>query len=169
VVRDIRNADRIKVIYRDEAEMQLIKQTAQKTAIKGARVLRDQLFPVKVDGANRTAVLDSNDDILSGAMEALCEENEVIIAKIHWLSNKENGKTYGSMVIYVTKGVDVKRLLEERWFHLAGESVSTNIFEPRQGPVQCYKCWNTGHKAFACKKEQVCGRFAQQGHQLRQC
>ena len=117
-MRDVRNADRIKVTYRDEAEMQLIQQTAQKTAIKGARVLRDQLFPVKVDGANRTAVLDSNGDILPGSMEALCKENEVIIAKIHWLSNKENGKTYGSIVIYVTKGVDAKRLLEERWFLL---------------------------------------------------
>jgi hypothetical protein len=51
VVRDVRNADRIKVICRDEAEMQLVKQTAQKTTIKGARVLSDQLFPVKVDGA----------------------------------------------------------------------------------------------------------------------
>ncbi|EXM13523.1 hypothetical protein FOTG_18025 [Fusarium oxysporum f. sp. vasinfectum 25433] len=169
VVRDVRNADRIKVICRDEAEMQLTKQTAEKTAIKGARVLRDQLFPVKVDGANRTAVLDLKGDILPGAMEALGKENEVTIAKIHWLSDKENGKTYGSMVIHVTKGADAKRLLEERWFHLAGESASTNVFEPRQGPVQCYKCWNTGHKAFACKKEQVCGRCAQQGHQHRQC
>ncbi|KAJ0126075.1 hypothetical protein HZ326_30822, partial [Fusarium oxysporum f. sp. albedinis] len=109
VVRDVRNADRIKVICRDEAEMQLTKQTAEKTAIKGARVLRDQLFPVKVDGANRTAVLDLKGDILPGAMEALGKENEVTIAKIHWLSDKENGKTYGSMVIHVTKGADAVR------------------------------------------------------------
>ena len=84
--------------------MQLVKETAEKTAIKGARVLRDQLFPVKVDGANRTAVLDSNGDMLSGVRDALGKENDVTIAKIHWLSNKENGKTYGSMVIYLTKG-----------------------------------------------------------------
>lgn len=82
-MRGVRNADRIKVICRDEAEMQLVKQTAQKTAIKGARVLRDRLFPVKVDGANRTAVLDSNGDILPGAIEALGKENKVIIAKIY--------------------------------------------------------------------------------------
>jgi hypothetical protein len=34
VVKDVRNANRIKVICRDEAEMQLVKQTAQKTAIR---------------------------------------------------------------------------------------------------------------------------------------
>jgi hypothetical protein len=128
-VKDVRNADRIKVICRDEAEMQLVKQTAQTTAIKGARVLRDQLFPIKVDRANDTVVLDSNGDIPPRAMEVLGKENEVTIDKIHWLSDKKNGKTYGSMV---TKGVDAKKLLEERWFHLAGESASTNIFEPRQ-------------------------------------
>jgi hypothetical protein len=82
-MREVRNADRIKVICRDEAEMQLVKQTAEKTAVKSARVLRGQLFPVKVDGANRTAVLDSKVDILPQAMEALGKENEVTIANIH--------------------------------------------------------------------------------------
>jgi hypothetical protein len=169
VVKEARNTDRIKVICRDEAEMQRVRETAQRTAVKGARVLRDQLYPVKVDGANRTVVLDASGNELPGAAEALGKENDVTIAKIHWLSDRENGKTYGSMVIYVTKGNDAKRLLEERYFHLAGESASTDVFERRQGPVQCYKCWNIGHKSFACKKEQVCGRCAQQGHQHRQC
>jgi hypothetical protein len=59
-----------------------------------------------VDGANRTAVLDSNGDLFPGAMEALGKENGVTIDKIRWLSDKKNGKTYGSMAIYVTKGVD---------------------------------------------------------------
>jgi hypothetical protein len=47
----------------------------------------------------------------------------------------ENGKMYRSMVIYVTKASDAQRLLEERYFHLAGESASTNVFERRQGPA----------------------------------
>ncbi len=50
--------DRIKVVYTDEAELQRIKEAAQKTMAPGARVLRDQLYPVKVDNANRTAILD---------------------------------------------------------------------------------------------------------------
>jgi hypothetical protein len=169
VLKDTKSADRIKVICRDEKEMSLVKEAAEKTTVRGVRVLRDQLYPVKVDGANRTAVLDAEGNILPGAMEVLGEENNVTISKLHWLSDKANGKMYGSMVVYVTKANDARRLLEERYFHLAGESASTNVYERRQGPAQCYKCWHTGHKAFACQKEQVCGRCAQRGHQHREC
>jgi hypothetical protein len=70
--------------------------------------------------------------VLPGAAEALGRENEVTIAKMHWLSDKGNGKMYGSMVIYVTKASDARQLLEERYFHLDGESASTNVFERRQ-------------------------------------
>ncbi|SCV61221.1 uncharacterized protein FFFS_15790 [Fusarium fujikuroi] len=169
VVRDVRNADRIKVVCRDETEVQLVKEVAEKAVVKGARVLRDQLYPVTVDGANRTAVLDSSGNVLSGAIEAPGKENEVTIAKMHWLSNKENGKMYGSMVIYLTKAGDARRLLEERYFHLAGESASTNVFERRQGPTQCFNCWETGHKAFACNKAQRCGKCAETGHRHHDC
>ncbi|KAH7472001.1 hypothetical protein FOMA001_g13208 [Fusarium oxysporum f. sp. matthiolae] len=169
VVKDVRNEDRIKVVCRDEAELQLVREAAERTMVKGVRVLGDQLYPVKVDGANRTAVLDSSGNILPGAAEALGKENEVTIAKMHWLSNKENGKMYGSMVIYVTKASDARRLLDERYFHLAGESASTNVFERRQGPDQCYNCWETGHKAFTCSKTQRCGKCAETGHRHRDC
>ncbi|KAL5603737.1 hypothetical protein FOVSG1_006487 [Fusarium oxysporum f. sp. vasinfectum] len=169
VVKDVRNEDRIKVVCRDEAELQLVREAAERTMVKGVRVLRDQLYPVKVDGANRTAVLDSSGNILPGAAEALGKENVVTIAKMHWLSNKENGKRYGSMVIYVTKASDARRLLDERYFHLDGESASTNVFERRQGPDQCYNCWETGHKAFACSKTQRCGKCAETGHRHRGC
>ncbi|RKK10846.1 hypothetical protein BFJ65_g14842 [Fusarium oxysporum f. sp. cepae] len=169
VVKDVRNEDRIKVVCRDEAELQLFREAAERTMVNGVRVLRDQLYPVKVDGANRTAVLDSSGNILPGAAEALGKENVVTIAKMHWLSNRENGKRYGSMVIYVTKASDARRLLDERYFHLAGESASTNVFERRQGPDQCYNCWETGHKAFACSKTQRCGKCAETGHRHRGC
>lgn len=58
VIKDARNLDRIRVIYRDEAELQRVKEVAEKTAVTGVRVLRDQLYPVKVDNANRIAILD---------------------------------------------------------------------------------------------------------------
>jgi hypothetical protein len=41
VVKDVRNPDCIKVICRDEEEMQLVKDMAEKTVVKGAQVLRD--------------------------------------------------------------------------------------------------------------------------------
>ena len=104
VVKEARNPDRVRVICRDEGEVQLVKEAAEKISVPGVRVLRDQLYPVRVDNANRTAVLDADGNILPGAAEALGTENDVNIAKIAWLSRKDTSKAYGSMVVYVTKG-----------------------------------------------------------------
>jgi len=169
VVRDARAAERIKVICRDEDELKQVKEAAQKAAVVGARVLRDQLYPVKVDNANRSRVLDAEGNVLPGAAEALGEENNVNIAKVSWLSNKESGKAYGSMVVYVTKESDARRLVDGHYFDLAGESATTNVFERRTGPVQCYNCQAIGHKSFQCKSAQVCGRCAMPGHQRKEC
>ncbi|OAQ71884.1 hypothetical protein VFPFJ_10971 [Purpureocillium lilacinum] len=59
VLKDARAAERIKIICRDENELRQVREAAQKTAVVGARVMRDQLFPVKVDNANRSMVLDA--------------------------------------------------------------------------------------------------------------
>ena len=169
VIRDGRNAERIKIACRDEAELQRVKEAVQKTAAEGARVLRDQLYPVKVDNANRLAVLDAQGKVLPGAAEVLGKENEVNIAKIAWLSRRDEGKAYGSMVVYVTKGSDAARLLGDQYFHLAGESAYTSIFEPRYGPKQCYRCQELGHKAFSCSKPRICARCAAVGHHHSEC
>ena len=55
---DRRNQDRIRITARNEDELRSIKDAAQKTARAGSRVLVDQLYPVKVDDANRAAVLN---------------------------------------------------------------------------------------------------------------
>ncbi|EAQ83089.1 hypothetical protein CHGG_10907 [Chaetomium globosum CBS 148.51] len=112
VVKEARNPDRVRVICRDEGEVQLVKEAAVKISVPGVRVLRDQLYPVRVDNANRTAVLDADGNILPGAAEALGTENDVNIAKIAWLSRKDTSKAYGSMVVYVTKGSEARRLLD---------------------------------------------------------
>ncbi|EAQ91966.1 predicted protein [Chaetomium globosum CBS 148.51] len=112
--------------------------------------------------AQRSSTLTGT--FLPGAMEALGAENDVNIAKIAWLSRKDTGKAYGSMAVYVTKGSEARRLLDGHYFHLAGESAYTTVFAPREGPTQCYRCQEMGHKAFACKKPQVCGRCAEQRH-----
>ncbi|OWT42238.1 reverse transcriptase [Pochonia chlamydosporia 170] len=169
VMKEARNAERVKIICRDENELKQVKEAAQKTAIVGTRVMRDQRYPVKVDNANRTMVLDAEGNILPGATEALGTENNVNIAKMSWLSNKQSGKAYGSMVVYVTKGSDARRLLDGRYFDLAGESAITNAFEPRKGPVQCYNCQEIGHKSFQCKNPQLCGRCAMPGHHHKEC
>ncbi|EAQ84331.1 predicted protein [Chaetomium globosum CBS 148.51] len=100
VVKEARNPDRVKVVCRDENETRIVKDAAQKITVPGVRVLRDQLYPVRIDNANRTAVLDADGNVLPGAMEALGAENDVNIAKIAWLSRKDTGKAYGLMVVY---------------------------------------------------------------------
>ena len=132
-------------------------------------MLRDQLYPVKVDNANRTAILDQDGAIRPEAMEVLGKENDVRIAKMAWLSNKDTGKAYGSMVIYVTRGSDAVRLLQEQYFHIAGESAYTRIYKPRTGPTQCYRCQAIGHKAFSCTRPQMCAKCAQEGHRHSDC
>ncbi len=44
--------------------------------------MRDQLYPVKVVNAKRTAVLDKDRNILLGVAEVLRRENKVNITKI---------------------------------------------------------------------------------------
>ena len=112
VTRDPRNTARIRVTCRDEAELQLVKEATQKIAAPGLRVMRDQLYPVKIDNANRAAVLDQDGSVRAEAAEVFGKENDVRIAKMAWLSKKDTAKAYGSMVVYVTKGSDAVRLLQ---------------------------------------------------------
>jgi hypothetical protein len=117
-----------------------VKQAAEKAKVEGVRVLRDQLFPVKVDGVNQSAVLDEHNQPHLQIAETLGEENDVQIAKLAWLSKKDNPKPYRSIVVYVTKGSDARRLLQDQFFHVASESGWTSVFKPILGPIQCYNC-----------------------------
>ncbi|KAJ6168143.1 hypothetical protein N7497_000986 [Penicillium chrysogenum] len=164
-----RDTNRIRIACRDEAEHQLVKKVAEAKIGAGARVLRDELYPTKVDSVKRTAVLDENHEILAGAAAALGEENETTVAKMTWLSSKETAKPYGSMVVYLTKGTDARRLLADGYFHVGGESGTTSVFEYRPRPVQCYNCQEIGHKAFQCKKIQKCAKCATEGHHHSRC
>jgi hypothetical protein len=113
-----KNASRIKIACRDETELHMVKQAVETKIALGARVLRDELYPIKVD----------NGEIRTGAAEALGQENETTVAKMAWLSKKHVPKAYGSMVVYLTKGSDARRLLREGFFHVAGESGYAGVF-----------------------------------------
>jgi len=169
VTRDAKNMNRVRIACRDETEQQMVKQAAETKTAPGIRVLRDELYPIKVDHVNRLAVLDENGGIRAGAAETFGQENETTVAKIGWLSKKNEPKAYGSMVVYVTKGSDATRLLQEGFFHVAGESGYTGIFERRPRPEQCYNCQDTGHKSFQCRNTQRCARCAGGGHRHDEC
>jgi hypothetical protein len=169
VTVDPKNTNRIRIACRDEAEHQLVKKAAEATIGAGARVLRDDLYPIKVDSVKKAAVLDENDEIRIGAAAAFSEENETTVARIAWLSRKESAKAYGSMVVYLTKGTDARRLLAEGFFHAGGESGVTSAFEHRPRPAQCYNCQEIGHKAFQCNNTQKCAKCAKEGHRHSIC
>jgi hypothetical protein len=159
---------RIRIACRSEDEHQLVKRAAEKIGA-GARVLRDELFPVKIDNVRRTAVLDEKDEIRVGVAEAFSEENRTTVTKIAWLSKRDIPKAYRSMVVYVTKRSDARRLIAEGFFHAGGESGTTSAFEHRPRPGQCYNCQELGHKVYQCKKTQRCGRCAKDGHHYKSC
>ncbi|RYP61557.1 hypothetical protein DL770_009768 [Monosporascus sp. CRB-9-2] len=109
VTRDPKNAHRIRVASRDEDEQQMVKQTAGSKLARRARVLRDELYRIRVDGIRRTAVVDKLGVPLDGVNQALGEENDTEVAKIGWLSGRDNPKAYGSMVVYLTKASEARR------------------------------------------------------------
>ncbi len=147
-----------------------MKQVVEANLVPGARILRDDIFPIRVDSVNRTALVDEKGEIRAGAAEAIGRENDTQIAKIAWLSNRSNAKAYGSMVVYLNKSRDAQRFIQEGFFAAGGESGYTKAFERRERPKQCYNCQEiTDHKAYQCKKIQVCGRCAKEGHRHSEC
>jgi hypothetical protein len=93
VIKDGRNTERIKIACRDEEEHQRVKEAAQKVGAEGTRVLRDQLYPVKVDNANRSAVLDAQGKVLPGAAEALGKKRtKSILPRLHGSAGEMKGK-----------------------------------------------------------------------------
>ncbi|TQN73583.1 hypothetical protein CSHISOI_01885 [Colletotrichum shisoi] len=126
------------IACRTDNEHAMVKRVVEANLVPGARVLRDDIYPIRVYSVNRTAVLDENRDIRAGAAEAFGLENDATIAKIAWLSDRSVAKAYGSMVVYLGKAADVRRLLGEDFFHAGGESGYTRPFERRERPKQCY-------------------------------
>lgn len=71
MISGARNTNVIKVICRDEAELHMVREAALGANIPGAKILREQLYSVKINRANRSVVLDSYDNPLPGVAEAL--------------------------------------------------------------------------------------------------
>ena len=126
VVKDPRNIVRIRVTCRDEAELQWVKEAAQKSLVTGTRVLQDQLYPVKIDNANRTAhprpgrSSSARGNGRAGKGERSSRNQDGMA-----LSRKDTGKAYGSMAVYLIKGSDAARLQQGQYFHISGESAYT--------------------------------------------
>jgi hypothetical protein len=57
VTRDPKNPHRVRITCRDESELEIVKRIAETKLAPGARVLRDDLYPIKLDNVSRIAVL----------------------------------------------------------------------------------------------------------------
>ena len=82
MTKDLKNSHRIRIACRDKAEHRIVKEIIESSLTQGARILRDDMFSIRVDNINRTAILDKNGEIQIGAAEALAEENDIQVVKI---------------------------------------------------------------------------------------
>lgn len=72
-------------------------------------MLRDDLYFIRVNSVNRTVVLDETGNIRTRATKVIGEKNDTQVAKIAWLNNRVVLKAYSSIVVYLTKELDVRR------------------------------------------------------------
>jgi hypothetical protein len=164
-----KTANHIRVVCRNEDEHQMIKRVLEAHLPRGARVLRDEFYQIKVDGVSRTAVLDEVGKELPGINETFGSENATEVVKVNWLSDRFL-KKHGSIVVYLKKAVDAARFLREGYFYAGGLSGQTSAFKHQPKPSQCYNCQElTDHKAYQCQKPRVCGRCAREGHHHSAC
>ncbi|RKK45061.1 hypothetical protein BFJ69_g18273 [Fusarium oxysporum] len=170
VTKDPKNPHRIRITCRDENEHEIVKRAAETKLAPGARILRDDLYPIRVDNVSRIAVLNERNEVRTEITEMLGRENDTEVAKVAWLSKRDVPKAYGSMVVYLKKRSEARRFINEGFFVAGGESGTTKAFERRDRPKQCYNCQQiTSHKAYQCDRPQVCGRCGQEGHHHSAC
>ncbi|KAF4332872.1 reverse transcriptase [Fusarium beomiforme] len=63
VTKDPKNPHRVRITCRDESEHEIVKRVAETKLAPGARILRDDLYPIRVDNLIRSAVLDEGNEI----------------------------------------------------------------------------------------------------------
>ena len=103
-------------------------------------ILRDQLYPVKVNNVRTDAILQPNGEIREDAVVAYNDSNNTQVAKLSWLSSCQTRKTYGSIVVFFTKGSEAAKFLNERYMNLGGQSAFVRVFGPDAGPPRYYNC-----------------------------
>ena len=140
VTRDRRQPDRIRILCRSEEELKTVKQAAESTVLTGARVLRDHLYPVKVNNARTNAVIKPDGLLINDALLSLNENNNTDIAKITWLSSRQSGKAYGLIAVFFKMSSEAARFLKEAFLYVGGESATVRVFKPDMGPPRYFKC-----------------------------
>ncbi len=111
MTRDIKNHNYIQIIGRDVQKTKMIKEVIKKIIISDLKVLRDQLYFIKVNNIYRDDVLSIKKLLLLEIIESLKKKNEILVTKMIWINRKNNDKVYSFIIIYLHRGSDVNRLL----------------------------------------------------------
>ena len=75
IIKDCCSPDYLCILCRNEEELKNIKSTTTITATEGARVLKDQLYPIKINNARADAVLIPNRSLKVNAALEITAEN----------------------------------------------------------------------------------------------
>lgn len=139
------------------------------TNFRGARVLGEQWYPIKVDRVNKLNIkLGPRLEIPDEVVKQIGQENNVSITKMRWLS-KPSDKIFGSAVVYLLKKEEAEALLDRQVMDFKGEAGFTRQYERRLVPTRCFKCHQYGHQEFRCSNQIKCGNCAQEGHGEKEC
>ncbi|KAJ0132402.1 hypothetical protein HZ326_24515 [Fusarium oxysporum f. sp. albedinis] len=66
---------------RNESGHEVVKRVAETKLAPGTRILRDDLYPIRVDNVSRIAVLDERNEVRAEATRTLGRENDTEVAK----------------------------------------------------------------------------------------
>ena len=82
VTKDLRAPYRIRIVCRDQDVHQTIKRIVESELPQSVRVLRDEYYPIKVDGISRSAVLEELGKELSGVNKTFSSENATKVVNV---------------------------------------------------------------------------------------
>lgn len=172
--RDAKNNQRVFVFFAsgvEESKARIHEEEWLKPKFPQAKIQSAATFPVKINGARATAVLDPmTGRILESARTAIGEENKCTIAKLGWLSKRDSGKLYGSMVVHLASKALADKFLEQGLFEVGGESAYTDVWhDTNPSDRRCFNCQQFGHKGEKCTNPAVCGNCAALGHTHIEC
>ena len=92
------------------------------------------MYPIKVNGAKACTVVDRiTGRTLESAWHSIGEENRCVIAKLGWLSKRDSGKLYGSMVVYLASKSQADKFLAKELFEV-GEKAHIQTYGKNKTP-----------------------------------
>ena len=144
VLRD--RPDRLRIVCNTKEELENVKKAT--TSIPRVKIAPDSLYPVKIDNVRTSSVLHLDGTFKEEIKEMLSNENDTEIARLGWLSAKQTGKAFGSMVVYLIKSSEAQRILQKGYFDIGGESAYARYSE--RHPPKCFNCQREGHIARNC-------------------